>query len=84
MLNRHYRYDRGMYDIIIIGGGASALFLAANITDTRVLLLEKTAQVGNKLRITGGGMCNLTNCDEPDRFLIHFGSPQQRTFLKPA
>jgi hypothetical protein len=39
----------------------------------RVLLLEKTKRLGNKLRITGKGRCNLTNAaDRPD-FIAHFG-----------
>ena len=49
---------KGMYDVIIIGGGAAGLFLAANITGKNVLLLEGTPRLGKKLLITGGGMCN--------------------------
>lgn len=73
-----------MYDVIIIGGGAAGLFLAANMTGKSVLLLEGSHRVGNKILITGGGMCNLTNTKETPSFLKHFGGTGQANFLKPA
>jgi len=42
-----------------------------------VLLLEKTGRLGNKLRITGKGRCNVTNQAELREFITHFG-PQGR------
>lgn len=38
-----------------------------------VLLLEKTPRLGNKLRLTGKGRCNLTNEAELPQFITHFG-----------
>jgi len=38
-----------------------------------VLLLEKTPRLGNKLRLTGKGRCNLTNEADLDTFVSHFG-----------
>ena len=38
-----------------------------------VLLLEKTPRLGNKLRLTGKGRCNLTNEAELSQFITHFG-----------
>lgn len=38
-----------------------------------VLLLEKTGRLGNKLRLTGKGRCNLTNDTDVDDFVSHFG-----------
>ena len=38
-----------------------------------VVLLEKTARLGNKLRITGKGRCNLTNRADVQDFIAHFG-----------
>lgn len=73
-----------MYDILIIGGGTAGLFLAANVSDRKVLLLEGSPRVGKKILITGGGMCNLTNTEETPSFLKHFGSKEQTNFLKPA
>lgn len=38
-----------------------------------VLLLEKTPRLGNKLRLTGKGRCNITNETELAEFVAHFG-----------
>jgi predicted Rossmann fold flavoprotein len=73
-----------MYDVIIIGSGASGLFLSANLSGLKVLVLEKNDRPGKKILITGGGMCNLTNCDETPVFLTHFKDKQQSSFLRPA
>ncbi len=40
-----------------------------------VLLLEKTARLGNKLRISGKGRCNLTNTAELEDFIERFNGP---------
>lgn len=55
------------YDVIVIGGGASGMMAAgvAAAHGKRVLLIEKNKRLGEKLRITGGGRCNITN-DERD------------------
>lgn len=73
-----------MYDVLIIGSGAAGLFLAANIVEKKVLLLESSPRVGKKILITGGGMCNLTNTQDTSSFLKHFGSTAQANFLKPS
>lgn len=36
----------------------------------RVLLLEKNAELGNKLSISGGGRCNITNAEEDEKILL--------------
>ena len=48
-------------DTIIIGAGASGLFLGALLQDRDFLILEHNAQVGAKMLISGGGRCNITN-----------------------
>lgn len=52
-----------MYDVIIIGAGPSGLMasIAAAENGNRVLVLEKGTRPGNKLAISGGGRCNVTN-----------------------
>lgn len=52
-----------MYDVIIIGAGPSGLMasIAAAENGSRVLVLEKGKKPGNKLAISGGGRCNVTN-----------------------
>lgn len=40
----------------------------------RVLLLEKNSSLGNKLNISGGGRCNITNAEHDTRMLLsHYG-----------
>ncbi|MFO7918694.1 MAG: NAD(P)/FAD-dependent oxidoreductase [Anaerolineae bacterium] len=61
--------------IIIIGGGAAGLMAAGRAAEmgTDVLLFEKTRRLGNKLRITGKGRCNLTNNCPVNEFMRHLG-----------
>ncbi|WP_454955169.1 aminoacetone oxidase family FAD-binding enzyme, partial [Capnocytophaga gingivalis] len=53
------------YDVIILGAGACGLFTAINIAEgaphKRILILEKGKEALGKVRISGGGRCNLTN-----------------------
>lgn len=54
-----------MYDVVIIGAGASGIMSACLIKEKNptynVLLLEKNDKIGKKLLITGNGKCNLGN-----------------------
>jgi predicted Rossmann fold flavoprotein len=76
--------------VVVVGGGAAGLMAAgqAAAAGAQVLVLERTARLGTKLRITGKGRCNLTNMAELDRFLAHFaflGSEgDTRLFLRNA
>ncbi|NPA88194.1 NAD(P)/FAD-dependent oxidoreductase [Caminibacter pacificus] len=45
---------------IIIGAGASGLFLAS-LLKKDYLILEHNSQIGAKIKISGGGKCNITN-----------------------
>jgi predicted Rossmann fold flavoprotein len=59
-----------MKRVVIVGGGAAGFFAAINCaelaTDTEVVILEKTAHLLSKVRISGGGRCNVTHsCFEP-------------------
>ncbi len=51
------------FDLIIIGAGAAGLMCAgqANKRGRRVLVLDHGAEVGRKIRISGGGRANFTN-----------------------
>ena len=57
------------YDVIGIGGGASGFFTAIQLTelrpDIRVLILEKTGEVLSKVKVSGGGRCNVTHAPMP-------------------
>lgn len=50
------------YDVIILGAGASGLMCAAHL-DKRltVAIIEGNERVAKKIKISGGGKCNITN-----------------------
>ncbi len=50
--------------IVIVGGGAAGFFCAANIvktSGTKIILLERSQKCLSKVRISGGGRCNVTH-----------------------
>lgn len=60
------------WDAIIIGGGAAGLFCAgiAGQLGKKVLVLDHSESLGEKIRISGGGRCNFTNLhSSPANFL---------------
>lgn len=57
-----------MFDVIIIGGGASGLYAAKEIKKKKLLLLEKNDKVGFKLSIAGKSQCNYTHAGEIKEF----------------
>jgi len=54
-----------MYDVIIVGGGAAGFFTAINIVEKnstlKVAILERGKEVLSKVRVSGGGRCNVTH-----------------------
>ena len=60
------------YDVIIIGAGAAGLMAAieAGKRGRKVLVVDHSKKIGEKIRISGGGRCNFTNLyTEPIKFL---------------
>lgn len=62
------------FDIIIVGGGAAGFFTAINIVEKnpkiKVAILERGNEVLTKVRISGGGRCNVTHaCFEPNELV---------------
>jgi len=60
------------YDVIIIGAGAAGMMCAieAGKRGRKVLLIEHSKKIGEKIRISGGGRCNFTNLHtNPSKFI---------------
>lgn len=60
-----------MYDVLIVGGGAAGFFTAINLAeknpDYTIAILERGKEVLTKVRVSGGGRCNVTHaCFVPD------------------
>ena len=53
------------FDVVIVGAGAAGLFCAgvAGQLGLKVLVLDHSEKVADKIRISGGGRCNFTNRD---------------------
>lgn len=72
--------ERKIYDICIIGGGASGLAFAAEVSrlvpGISLFIIEKNDVLGRKILSTGNGRCNLSNmiCPGHDEVLKFFDS----------
>lgn len=65
-----------MFDLITIGGGAAGFFgsiAAAENGASKVLILEKSSKLLAKVKISGGGRCNVTHhCFDPKELSKHY------------
>ncbi|PKA98841.1 hypothetical protein B0O79_2535 [Flavobacteriaceae bacterium MAR_2009_75] len=56
-----------MFDVIIIGGGAAGFFTAIHIAELRpelkIVILERGKEVLGKVKVSGGGRCNVTHAE---------------------
>lgn len=73
--------------ITIIGGGAAGFFAAlsakSHFPEAHVCILEKTSKFLGKVKISGGGRCNVTNATFNTRILSeHY--PRGEKFLRKA
>ncbi len=73
------------FDLIVIGGGAAGFFGAIQAAEMKptlkVLILEKSNKILSKVRISGGGRCNVTHhCYNPFELAHHY--PRGEKFLK--
>jgi hypothetical protein len=76
-----------IFNIVIVGGGAAGLFCAARLSEVapaglKILLCEKTDNLGHKLLLSGNGQCNFTNAIEMKEFSTKYG--QHYYFLRQA
>lgn len=73
-------------NIVVIGAGAAGYFAAihaASAQTSRVMLLEKTTKVLTKVKVSGGGRCNVTHTCGPASQLVKF-YPRGGKSLKKA
>lgn len=73
------------FDIAIVGGGAAGFFCAIAIKELhpnlKVIILEKSDKLLSKVRISGGGRCNVThNCIENEKLSLNY--PRGNTQLQ--
>ena len=75
--------------VAVVGGGAAGFFGAITCAqtnpETKVYLLEKTNKLLSKVRISGGGRCNVTHaCYSPAAFVRHYprGAKNLKTLLQ--
>ncbi|MBT5063617.1 MAG: aminoacetone oxidase family FAD-binding enzyme [Verrucomicrobia bacterium] len=64
-------------DLVVVGGGAAGFFGAITAAESnpalKILLLEKGPNVLSKVRISGGGRCNVTHaCFDPAALITHY------------
>lgn len=77
------------YDVLIIGGGAAGFFAAISVKvhhpNYKVAIVEKTSKVLAKVKISGGGRCNVShNCFELKKLCSYYprGEKELRAVFK--
>ena len=76
-----------MKKLIVVGGGAAGYFAAINAaelnTELEVVILEGSNKVLQKVKVSGGGRCNLTNACFTPKELIEFYPRGKKELLGP-
>lgn len=77
------------FDLITIGGGAAGFFGAILAAEKNpgfsILILEKTSKLLSKVKVSGGGRCNVTHhCFEPTPLAKHYprGSKELKSLFR--
>jgi predicted Rossmann fold flavoprotein len=71
------------YDLIVIGGGAAGFFGAINAAELneslKIIILEKSTKLLSKVKVSGGGRCNVTHqCFSPAALAQHYPRGQRQ------
>lgn len=77
------------YDLIVIGGGPAGCFAAVQLCEASypirpsVLILERAPRILEKVRISGGGRCNVTNEESDPRVFAQHYPRGERELIGP-
>lgn len=76
-----------MYDVLIIGGGAAGFYAAIHIAEAnpelKVGILERGKEVLGKVKVSGGGRCNVTHAEFDPRALVKHYPRGEKELLGP-
>jgi len=76
-----------VFDLVVVGGGAAGFFCAVNAAkmnpELKIAIVEKTSKLLSKVKVSGGGRCNVTH-DEMDIISLTKFYPRGQNFLKKA
>jgi len=79
--------EKIQFDTVIIGGGAAGFFGAIHYKrerpDDRVVILEQSGQLLSKVKISGGGRCNVTHASFDPKILVSNYPRGSRELLGP-
>ncbi len=75
------------YDLIIVGGGAAGFFTAVNVAalapSMQIAILERGKEVLSKVRISGGGRCNVTHAEFIPKALTKYYPRGEKELIGP-
>src|SRR6478609_11302302 len=81
--------ENTFFDLAVIGGGAAGFFGAIAASEMNphlsLVILEKTTKLLSKVRVSGGGRCNVTHhCFEPTPLSKHYprGSKELKSLFR--
>src|SRR5690348_6973471 len=83
-INSPFRGLEGL-TLVVIGGGAAGFFCAVNAArmnpSLKVIITEKSSKILSKVKVSGGGRCNVTHaCFEIHELIKRY--PRGQNFLK--
>ena len=72
------------FELIVVGGGASGFMSAITAAENEVrniMILESSSKLLEKVRISGGGRCNVTNASwVPSEFIDNYPRGKKKTY----